>query len=120
MSNNPPDVIPAAPIPVIARPTIRAAEVGAVAETMEPISNIATSVISTASELVLQVDRMFSQGTYPIFLSRKSNISDQYMSRLLCLMGIMWHSRRYDQRIAEACKEAIRSLLRTMQCLQNC
>lgn len=72
MRSNPPDVIPAAPIPVIARPTIRAVEVGAVAETMEPISNIATSAISTGLVLVLHIGRIFSQGAYPIFLSSMS------------------------------------------------
>ena len=39
-----PELTPAPPIPVMARPTMSAAELGAVAETMEPISKIATSM----------------------------------------------------------------------------
>ena len=42
-----PHAIPAPPIPAIARPTMRALEVGAVAQTIDPVSNTATSMKRT-------------------------------------------------------------------------
>jgi hypothetical protein len=42
-----PEPIPAPPMPVMARPTIKAFEVGAAAQTIDPISNIAASVKRT-------------------------------------------------------------------------
>lgn len=44
-----PEDRPAAPMPVMARPMMRACEFGAVADTIEPISNIVTSISRTRS-----------------------------------------------------------------------
>lgn len=58
MSRRAPDEMPAPPMPVITRPTIKVADVGAVADMMEPSSNIATSPTSTTIKvnIVSQVD----------------------------------------------------------------
>jgi hypothetical protein len=42
-----PEPIPAPPIPVMARPTIKAFEVGAAAQTIDPISKIAVRIKRT-------------------------------------------------------------------------
>lgn len=110
------DEIPAPPMPVITRPTIKAADVGAVADTMELNSNIATSPRSTAIKvnIVSQVD--CHPDPYPTWLSSMSNalISVDFLS-----FSALLDSRKRDRMRAEACIEAIRSLLRTTLYLQS-
>lgn len=118
MRRRAPDEIPAAPTPVITRPTIRAADVGAVADTMEPNSNIATSPRSTGINVnnVSQAD--CHPHPYPTWLS---NMSSALISVLVDFLSFssLCDSRRRGRTRAEACTEAIRSLLRTMLYLQN-